>query len=148
MKNVVSFNGCSTLFPSDLFLSKVMMRDVFEAGSAFFFLFLLFNLTQSVERRHGRNIQEDKGLRRQGGWPNIRFQDSAVVRALSQSCYLHERIFSCRFPPVFHDWFIETFPEPTAWLASRLAYGRTAAVMSMVGFILGSDRFSILDFHC
>lgn len=41
------------------------------------------------------------------------------------------------FPPVFHEWFIETFPEPTAWLASRLAYGRTAAVMSMVGFILG-----------
>jgi serine/threonine-protein kinase ATR len=41
------------------------------------------------------------------------------------------------FPPVFHEWFIETFPEPSAWLASRLAYGRTAAVMSMVGFILG-----------
>lgn len=33
---------------------------------------------------------------------------------------------------------METFPEPTAWLASRLSYGRTAAVMSMVGFILGS----------
>ena len=41
------------------------------------------------------------------------------------------------FMPVFHEWFIETFPEPTAWLASRLTYGRTAAVMSMVGFILG-----------
>ncbi|KAJ7581045.1 hypothetical protein C8J56DRAFT_793738 [Mycena floridula] len=45
------------------------------------------------------------------------------------------------FPPLFHEWFIETFPEPSAWLASRLAYGRTAAVMSMVGFILGlGDR--------
>lgn len=42
-----------------------------------------------------------------------------------------------RYKPVFHEWFIETFPEPTAWLASRLTYGRTAAVMSMVGFILG-----------
>ena len=42
-----------------------------------------------------------------------------------------------RFPPVFHEWFIETFPEPSAWLASRLSYSRTAAVMSMVGFILG-----------
>jgi serine/threonine-protein kinase ATR len=49
----------------------------------------------------------------------------------------------CRFPPVFHDWFIETFPEPTAWLASRLTYGRTAAVMSMVGWILGLG-----DRHC
>ncbi|KAJ7228144.1 hypothetical protein GGX14DRAFT_547392 [Mycena pura] len=47
------------------------------------------------------------------------------------------------FPPVFHDWFVETFPEPSAWLASRLAYGRTAAVMSMVGFILGLG-----DRHC
>ncbi|PFH50130.1 hypothetical protein AMATHDRAFT_145857 [Amanita thiersii Skay4041] len=45
------------------------------------------------------------------------------------------------FPPVFHEWFIETFPEPTAWLTSRLTYSRTAAVMSMVGFILGlGDR--------
>jgi serine/threonine-protein kinase ATR len=23
-----------------------------------------------------------------------------------------------RFPPVFHDWFIETFSEPSAWLAA------------------------------
>lgn len=42
-----------------------------------------------------------------------------------------------RFPPVFHEWFLDTFPEPSAWLASRLSYGRTIAVMSMVGFILG-----------
>ncbi|KAG6335950.1 hypothetical protein ID866_3139 [Astraeus odoratus] len=47
------------------------------------------------------------------------------------------------FPPVFHEWFVETFPEPSAWLASRLSYGRTAAVMSMVGFILGLG-----DRHC
>ncbi|KAF8592595.1 hypothetical protein K439DRAFT_1625944 [Ramaria rubella] len=47
------------------------------------------------------------------------------------------------YPPVFHEWFIDTFPEPSAWLASRLAYARTAAVMSMVGFIIGlGDRHS------
>lgn len=46
--------------------------------------------------------------------------------------------FFGRFPPVFHEWFLETFPEPTVWLSSRLAYNRTAAVMSMIGFILGS----------
>ncbi|KAK7033561.1 hypothetical protein VNI00_012785 [Paramarasmius palmivorus] len=46
-------------------------------------------------------------------------------------------------PPVFHEWFIETFPEPTTWLTSRLNYGRTAAVMSMVGFIIGLG-----DRHC
>lgn len=57
------------------------------------------------------------------------------VQALKASTAKSDAIRS--FPPVFHEWFIETFPEPSAWLASRLAYGRTAAVMSMVGFILG-----------
>lgn len=47
------------------------------------------------------------------------------------------------FPPVFHEWFVEKFPEPSLWLASRLNYGRTMAVMSMVGFILGLG-----DRHC
>lgn len=44
-----------------------------------------------------------------------------------------------RISPVFHEWFLETFPEPSAWLASRLVYSRSAAVMSMVGFILGYE---------
>ncbi|OSX59349.1 hypothetical protein POSPLADRAFT_1048687 [Postia placenta MAD-698-R-SB12] len=56
--------------------------------------------------------------------------------------HFHECVLK-NYPPVFHEWFIETFPEPTAWLASRLAYSRTAAVMSMVGFILGLG-----DRHC
>lgn len=43
-----------------------------------------------------------------------------------------------------HEWFIETFPEPSAWLASRLSYSRTAAVMSMVGFILGYDQIPFI----
>ncbi|KAF8329612.1 hypothetical protein F5887DRAFT_1183719 [Amanita rubescens] len=47
------------------------------------------------------------------------------------------------FSPLFHEWFIETFPEPSAWLTSRLTYSRSAAVMSMVGFILGLG-----DRHC
>ncbi|KAH9179575.1 hypothetical protein EDB89DRAFT_2110934 [Lactarius sanguifluus] len=48
-----------------------------------------------------------------------------------------------RFIPVFHEWFLETFPEPSAWLASRLVYSRSAAVTSMIGFILGLG-----DRHC
>lgn len=50
--------------------------------------------------------------------------------------HFEEHVLS-RFPPMFHNWFLEQFPEPTAWLSSRVAYSRTAAVMSMVGFILG-----------
>ncbi|TRM67831.1 hypothetical protein BD626DRAFT_449908 [Schizophyllum amplum] len=46
-----------------------------------------------------------------------------------------------KYPPVFHEWFLETFPEPTAWLTSRLNYSHTTAVMSMVGYVLGlGDR--------
>ncbi|KAI0776189.1 hypothetical protein BD413DRAFT_469293 [Trametes elegans] len=57
-----------------------------------------------------------------------------------------------KFPPVLHEWFIETFPEPSVWLASRTAYSRTAAVMSMVGYVVGlGDRHSeniLLDTNC
>ncbi|KAI9610104.1 hypothetical protein H4Q26_007102 [Puccinia striiformis f. sp. tritici PST-130] len=46
-----------------------------------------------------------------------------------------------KFPSVFQQWFLNNFPDPTSWLRSRQAYGRTCAVMSMVGFVLGlGDR--------
>ncbi|XP_048255679.1 serine/threonine-protein kinase ATR-like isoform X1 [Haliotis rufescens] len=46
-----------------------------------------------------------------------------------------------RHPPVFNEWFLRTFPDPTSWYNARLAYARTSAVMSMVGYILGlGDR--------
>lgn len=46
-----------------------------------------------------------------------------------------------RFPPVLPMWFIQQFPNPSAWFAARLKYTRSCAVMSMVGTILGlGDR--------
>ncbi|EEP77729.1 hypothetical protein UREG_02578 [Uncinocarpus reesii 1704] len=46
-----------------------------------------------------------------------------------------------RYPPVLHEWFVEMFPEPSAWFAARLGYTRSCAVMSMVGASLGlGDR--------
>ncbi|KAL1871978.1 hypothetical protein VTK73DRAFT_1808 [Phialemonium thermophilum] len=45
------------------------------------------------------------------------------------------------FPPVLPEWFINQFPNPSAWFAARLRYTRSCAVMSMVGTILGlGDR--------
>lgn len=45
------------------------------------------------------------------------------------------------FIPVFHEWFIEMFPEPGAWFTARLRYTRSCAVMSIVGHVLGlGDR--------
>jgi len=44
-------------------------------------------------------------------------------------------------PTVFNEWFLNTWPEPTAWLTSRTNYARTLAVMSMIGYVLGlGDR--------
>ncbi|KAI9688750.1 MAG: serine/threonine-protein kinase M1 [Bathelium mastoideum] len=62
-------------------------------------------------------------------------QDEATLKE-----YWIERLVK-RFPPVLHEWFIESFPEPEAWFAARLRYTRSCAVMSMVGYVLGlGDR--------
>jgi serine/threonine-protein kinase ATR len=46
-----------------------------------------------------------------------------------------------KFMPVLHEWFVETFPEPEAWLSARLRYTRSCAVMSIAGHVLGlGDR--------
>ncbi len=46
-----------------------------------------------------------------------------------------------RHPSIFAEWFVRNFPDPQAWFMARLAYTRTTAVMSMVGYLLGlGDR--------
>ena len=44
-------------------------------------------------------------------------------------------------PPVLRDWFTRTFTDPTAWFLARLAFCRTAAVMSIVGYIWGLGQY-------
>ncbi|XP_011488483.1 serine/threonine-protein kinase ATR isoform X2 [Oryzias latipes] len=54
---------------------------------------------------------------------------------------IHKEVLCARHPPVFHEWFLRTFPDPTSWYSSRSAYCRSTAVMSMVGYVLGlGDR--------
>ncbi|XP_076013772.1 serine/threonine-protein kinase ATR [Genypterus blacodes] len=54
---------------------------------------------------------------------------------------IHTEVLLARHPPVFYEWFLRTFPDPTSWYSSRSAYCRSTAVMSMVGYILGlGDR--------
>lgn len=66
--------------------------------------------------------------------------DEARAHPKNAAALFEQKVLT-RYPPVFHAWFLETFPEPGAWLRARSAYARTAAVMSMVGFVLGlGDR--------
>uniref|UniRef100_A0A2C9KDN9 PI3K/PI4K catalytic domain-containing protein n=1 Tax=Biomphalaria glabrata TaxID=6526 RepID=A0A2C9KDN9_BIOGL len=45
------------------------------------------------------------------------------------------------FKPVFRYFFMESFPEPSVWFEKRLAYTRSVATNSIVGYILGlGDR--------
>lgn len=46
-------------------------------------------------------------------------------------------------PTVLYEWFARTFPEPNSWYNARLNYVRTAAVMSVCGYVLGLG-----DRHC
>lgn len=46
-----------------------------------------------------------------------------------------------RFPPVFHHFFLESFPDPAAWFEARSRYTRSTAVNSMAGYLVGlGDR--------
>ena len=65
--------------------------------------------------------------------------DEATSSEAKVGIFLHQILPS--FPPVFHEWFVETFPEPNAWFNARLKYTRSCAVMSIVGHVLGlGDR--------
>ncbi len=67
--------------------------------------------------------------------------DEACACAPEKTGELFESKILTLFPTVFHDWFVETFPDPSAWLAARLRYTRSCAVMSIVGHVLGlGDR--------
>ncbi|KAM8833099.1 serine/threonine-protein kinase ATR [Synchiropus picturatus] len=60
---------------------------------------------------------------------------------LEEKLRVHRDMLCARHPPVFYEWFLQTFPDPTSWYSSRSAYCRSTAVMSMVGYILGlGDR--------
>ena len=78
---------------------------------------------------------------------NIHINYSEIRLLLNESISDPEKlhIFTDRilphFPPAFHEWFVEMFPEPGSWFAARLRYTRSCAVMSIVGHVLGlGDR--------
>uniref|UniRef100_A0A3B3YIZ0 Serine/threonine-protein kinase ATR n=1 Tax=Poecilia mexicana TaxID=48701 RepID=A0A3B3YIZ0_9TELE len=60
--------------------------------------------------------------------------------AFEEKLRIHKEVLCAQHPPVFYEWFLQTFPDPESY-SSRSAYCRSTAVMSMVGYILGlGDR--------
>lgn len=35
--------------------------------------------------------------------------------SLQEKLKLHKEVLCARHPPVFHEWFLRTFPDPTSW---------------------------------
>ncbi|KAJ1957082.1 hypothetical protein EC988_001015, partial [Linderina pennispora] len=77
----------------------------------------------------------------------VAIQMSEVKAILDKTSPSPEELFNSQllpmFPSVMHEWFLQSFPDPPRWLASRTAFTKTAAVMSIVGYILGLG-----DRHC
>ncbi|OMJ14013.1 Serine/threonine-protein kinase atr [Smittium culicis] len=48
-----------------------------------------------------------------------------------------------KYPPVLYRWFMKQFKTPEEWIESRKTFANSAAVMSMVGYIVGLG-----DRHC
>ncbi|XP_076837125.1 serine/threonine-protein kinase ATR isoform X2 [Brachyhypopomus gauderio] len=84
-------------------------------------------------------LYKEKGLYMTG--KELRNVILPKTATLQEKLRLHKDVLCARHPPVFHEWFLRTFPDPTSWYNSRSAYCRSTAVMSMVGYILGlGDR--------
>lgn len=77
---------------------------------------------------------------------NLGLGSNEVKKMTNTSLRLSERLnafykLQKAVPPVLWEWFVDTFPDPEAWLDARTRYARTLAVMSMIGYILGlGDR--------
>ncbi|USW55643.1 Putative phosphatidylinositol 3-/4-kinase, catalytic domain, FATC domain, UME [Septoria linicola] len=68
-------------------------------------------------------------------------KDLDVASAAEENAHVFKEEVLSQFEPVLHEWFTETYPEPEIWFNARLRYARSAAVMSIVGHVLGlGDR--------
>ena len=50
-----------------------------------------------------------------------------------------------RFKPAMKYFFFENFPSPGLYIERRLAYSRSTATSSMIGYILGLGKGSFIN---
>ena len=99
-----------------------------------------------IEAMHAKHVCPKPTYRRLMDRIKERYNElqADIVTDLGELALAYEtEILSQYFPPMFHRWFVEHFPDPSAWFEARLAYSRSAATWSMVGYIVGLG-----DRHC
>jgi hypothetical protein len=85
------------------------------------------------------SLYQEIGLEPQAKSITAAYQD-AQEKGKAEETY--QRL-TARFPPLFHRWFQRNFLNPESWLRARQSFGRSLAVMSMVGYVVGlGDRHS------
>lgn len=94
-------------------------------------------LFQGTNPAHARLRPQD--MRHNDAWQRMaKVKDASVPekrKAYDEICK--------NISPVMHHFFLETYPSPAQWFDRRLAYSRSVAVNSMVGYVLGiGDRHS------
>ncbi|KAJ8771786.1 hypothetical protein K2173_026963 [Erythroxylum novogranatense] len=76
-----------------------------------------------------------------GDWSFLKCREN-LLNAKDKRKAFHEVCEN--FRPVMHHFFLERFLQPADWFEKRLAYTRSVAASSMVGYIVGlGDRHSI-----
>ncbi|KAL5004570.1 hypothetical protein ScPMuIL_018026 [Solemya velum] len=84
-------------------------------------------------------LYKEKGMYTSGR--ELKAMMPSLQSSIETKLQIYKQKLLPRHPPVFKEWYLRTFPDPTSWYNARLAYARTVAVMSMVGYILGlGDR--------
>ena len=87
-----------------------------------------------------RNVVMPIYKQRKLGVPTSHLKAMSEDRQLDRLVMLRDNILPY-YPPVLHEWFLASFPEPAVWLEARAAFMRTTAVMSMLGSVIGlGDR--------
>lgn len=88
----------------------------------------------SVDRKDmNRLVDAQKVYKSKSGDKQQEF--SAVMKVFDHLCEVN--------PPVLHHWFTDKYSDPAIWYLARKSFTTTAAVMSIVGYIIGLG-----DRHC
>eukprot|EP01080_Neovahlkampfia_damariscottae_P001910 gene1910-1050_t len=94
----------------------------------------------------GKNEKQSGHVRYHPNEPSpgdIRKRMSQYDQKSSDEKYENYKKVAKKFTPVFHHFFLENFSMPSEWFSKRIAYTRSVASNSCVGYVIGlGDRHS------